>query len=433
MEFAVELLSAWLRACIQLLIHPFFYLGILLIILQHRRQIVLERKLFHARLHYLLGEIWRFLLWGLAAGLFASVIMLVLGPVVSQEAVLLLWGVSLVLVLFRIRFLCIAYSAGVLGVLKGLLDMLPQLHEQTSIHWLVGALDGVNVPALLALAGILHLVEAMLIRVQGTRAASPLFFAGKRGRIVGGYYIQGFWPVPLFLLVPASMSTGFELPWPALFAGNGAAAWSLAAFPVMLGFTERTITMLPKQKTSLTARRLSVYALSVIILALAAYYVPLLLVPAALITIGLHELLIHLSDLQESNSSPLFVHPSQGQGLKILSVLPGSPAAELGILPGEVLYKVNGMEIHNKDELHQAMRLNSAFCKMELLNLEGQSKFASRAVFSGDHHQLGIVLCPDQDALYYVEEKPRQGLLAYLFRQLSGVTDNRKRPATEEL
>jgi hypothetical protein len=76
--------------------------------------------------------------------------------------------------------------------------------------------------------------------------------------------------------------------------------------------------------------------------------------------------------------------------------------------------------VHTKRELHQAMQLNSAFCKLEVLNLAGESKFVKHALFSGEHHQLGILLAPDQDAMYYAEEKQTH-ILAYVSRKLVGL------------
>lgn len=412
MAFTVELLYRLLEALAGLLIHPLFYLGIALIILQYRRQILLERKLFHARLHHLAGETFRFLLCGLAAGVGASAVMAIFGAALTEEAILLMWGMSLVLILFRIRFLCLAYAAGALGIVKALLEGFPALREWGPIDQLGGWLGQTDVPALLVLAGVLHLAEALLIRWQGTRTASPLFIEGKRGKIVGGFHLYGFWPVPLFLLVPVSMGP-LDLPWTPLFGTEyGSAGWTVMTFPAVLGFAERTLSRLPQAKVKQSSGRLLLYAAAVIVTALLSSFWPILLLPASLVAIGLHELLIWLSASEEEKSTPLFVHDSRG--LKVLAVLPDSPAAELGIKTGEIIQRVNGVPVRTKEELHQAIRINPAFCRMEILNLEGELRFVNRPIYDGDHHQLGILLCPDEQARYYVEEKQRISLISYL-------------------
>lgn len=431
MDVALDLLAGLGTAVLRLLIHPFFYLSILLILLQYRKQIQLERKLFHARLHFLFGEFWRLLLWGTAAGLAVSVVMGLLGAALTQEAVLLLWGVSLVLILFRIRYLCMAYAAGVLGLVQAVLQALPDGADSAAAGWLYRWMDRVDAPGLLALAGVLHLAEAVLIRWQGSRSASPLFYDSKRGKPVGGYHMYGFWPLALFLLVPVSGSGGFELPWTPVFGGDWAqGGWTVMAMPIVLGFTERTLSRLPKEKANRSSGLLMLYALLVTGLAVAAHWVGILLAPAALLTILLHEGLVVLSAWEESKRSPYFVHGPEG--LKILAVLPGSPAAEIGLEAGETIDKVNGVRVRTREELHAALRLNSAFCKMEVLNLQGQLKFVSRAVFAGEHHQLGVLLCPDDDALYVVEERRGVNLLTMLMRSL-GLTSEKRQQQSRSL
>lgn len=87
-------------------------------------------------------------------------------------------------------------------------------------------------------------------------------------------------------------------------------------------------------------------------------------------------------------------------------MLQGSPAQELGILPGEILLKVNGVLLTSAAQLHEALRMNPAFCKLEVQNREGESKYLQRAIYAGDHHQLGIILVPDPDGGITAETKP---------------------------
>lgn len=50
--------------------------------------------------------------------------------------------------------------------------------------------------------------------------------------------------------------------------------------------------------------------------------------------------------------------------------------------------------------------MNPAFCKLEVQNREGESKYLQRAIYAGDHHQLGIILVPDPDGGITAETKP---------------------------
>ncbi|NHN33912.1 PDZ domain-containing protein [Paenibacillus agricola] len=423
MNVYMEIANKGLHALLQLFINPFYYIGIIFIILQYRRQISLERKLFHTKLHSLLGQTWKTLLWGWVGGLAASIVMAFVGATVQAEAIVFLWVISLLLLFIRVRFLCWAYAIGVIGILHSLWIMVPALSGYPSMSWFADPLLQLNMPSLLALIAILHIVEAILIRKRGAETGTPMFYESKRGKIVGGYQLQGFWPVVLFLVVPMQ-GGGSLLPWTPLMGGDlWSGGWAIIGFPMMLGFADITLSRLPQEKARISSNLLLLYAAVVLLLALLAYLGPIATIIASMGCIALHESLRLYSRWDESNRQPYFVHDHRG--LKILGIIPGSPAAELGIVPGEMIHKVNGQPIGSRQELHQAIMLNSAFCKLEILNLAGENKFLKRAMFSGEHHQLGIILAPDQDALYYAEEKQLH-FLGYLRSRLSGV--NRKQP-----
>jgi hypothetical protein len=425
MEFILELLNQLLQAAGHLLLQPFYYIGIVIIILQYRRQIVLERKLFHTRLHSIVHESWRMLLWGWVCGLAASTLMVFIGASVPMSSLYLIWVISLLLLLFRVRFLNLAYAVGILGILHSVVTYFPVLLEQASFQWLFEPLKQLHVPSLFVVVGILHLMEAILIRLQGLRMASPTLVEGKRGKIVGGYQLQSFWPVPLFLLVPSAGGV-LDLPWKPLFAsGLDAAAsgggWGFIALPVILGFTEFTQTRLPIDKIRRSSSLLLLYACIILISAILSYYWNVLIVFASLLSIILLEVLVKYSVWEEAGRSPLYVHNEQG--MKILAVLPHSVAAELGLTAGEIILKVNLKSVHTKQEFHLAMQVNPAFCRLEILNLAGHSKFVTKAIYAGDHHQLGIILAPDAETIDFVADNQKH---MHFLHSLSGQRKGRK-------
>ncbi len=402
MESIRYVLESGLMGIVQLLSQPFYYVAVLFILLQYRRQISLERKLFHVRLHSLLSEVARVILWGCGAGLVASIAMAFLGTKLSGLTVLWLWGLALALSFIRVRFLCFAYAAGILGLIQGVFLALPLTGSWLEHPWIT-AVTEMHLPSLLALVAVLHAVEAVLIRFQGTRIATPMFIEGKRGKIIGGYDLQGFWPVPLLLLMPVG-DQGFSLPWTPLFGLEmGISNWMFIGFPVLIGFGEMTISKLPSQKVRISAGLLGCYSFMLLGLAVLSHFWTPLVWLAVICSMALHEAVIWYSKWKEDSQSPLYVHDEQG--LRILAVIPGSPAQELGIEAGEIIHRVNGVRIQTKEQLHEAMRMNSAFCKLEILNHEGHNKFLKRALFANEHHELGMILAPDEKALFYLEKK----------------------------
>jgi membrane-associated protease RseP (regulator of RpoE activity) len=422
MDVVMYIGNAVLRAIIQLLLNPFYYIGVLIVVLQFRRQIWMERKLFSTKLHSLVGETLRAVLWGMLGGVLASVLMAFVGATLQPEALLLLWGVSMLLALIRIRFLCMAYSAGLLGVLQAVVSYIPGLTELGEQTVIVKSLLAIHMPSLFSVVAVLHLVEAVLIRLQGARTASPMFYESKRGRIVGGYQLQGFWPIPLLLLVPMPGSGLLELSWQPLLGGElWHYGWLLAGFPFMLGFGESTTTRLPKEKARFSSTLLIGYSLLLFLCAWSTEMVPILLAVTALLCMGLHEVVLMISRADDQQRSSLYVHGRRG--LTVLAVLPGSAAEQMGIEVGEIIHKINGFPVMSKQELHAAMRLNSAFCRLEIFNNEGQSKFTQHALFAGEHHQLGIVLAPDQEAMYYAEEQ-QPSVFAFIRKSFTGIVSS---------
>ncbi|MGF7049257.1 hypothetical protein J2T13_003767 [Paenibacillus sp. DS2015] len=394
MSVALEMLWKVTDGWLQLLIQPFYYISILFVMLFYRRQVGLERKMFHVRMHSWGLQTWRTVIGGLAGAVGVSLVMAFVGINLTQAGVICIWVVSLLLVLLRVRYLCFAYSAGLLGIVQFIIHFFPSWEP---IGWLGLSVDTVrslDIPALLTLAAILHLAEAILVKVQGASLASPLYIESKRGKIVGGYEMRAFWPLPLFLLIPAQTS-GSVLPWTPLLGGEGwSGGFSLMVLPIVIGFGEMTQSMLTREKASVTSKRLILYSVILLTLSLlSAWWSPLMIV-AALASILLHEALSWFSRYQEQQRNSLFVHPPQG--LRVLFIVADSPAQDLGILPGETILKVNGVVLRTTEQLHTALRMNSAFCKIEVQNLAGQSKYLQRAIYAGDHHQLGVILAPDQ-------------------------------------
>ncbi|WP_338045959.1 PDZ domain-containing protein [Paenibacillus sacheonensis] len=419
-------------AALGLLLSPFYYIGVLLIMLQYFRQTRLERKLFHVRLHAWPNQLARTMGAGLGVGVLLTLAGLFLGVTVDGDAVLWLWGTAVVLLLVRVRYLCFAYSAGMLGLLQWGLGWAALDGRGDWLGEAARSIAALDIPGLLVLVALMHIAEGLLVRWQGAQFASPLFLEGKRGKLVGGYMLQGYWPVPMLLLVPAAAgSGGVDLSW-SLLLGDGS-AWShgvtMIGFPMMIGFTELTRTMLPEAKARSASKALLVYGVIVGAAAVAASLWSPFMLAAALCALLLHEALVAVSYYKEDANSPLYVHDDRG--LRILAIIPGTPAEAMGLQAGEIIRKVNGTRVRTKEELHAALHINSAFCKLEAINLEGHVKFVQRARFAGEHHQLGVVLSPDDQAGYYAAASPAS--LFDLLRKRTAKSRNRQASTSSSL
>ncbi|TJY41982.1 PDZ domain-containing protein [Cohnella pontilimi] len=413
------------NAALGLLSLPYFYIAVLLAWWHARQASKLQRRLFHVRLHSSVTvALWRTGA-GVLAGIGLSLIGLAAGAELTAGTLLFVWIATFVLALFRLRYICLAYAAGALGILQAVLSVTV---SESNLHGFaldaVQTLNDINVPGLLFLAGLLHVAEGLLVRLQGAKTAVPLFLEGKRGKPVGGFAISGLWPVPLLWLVPAS--GGFELPWTPLFGiGGDIGSWSLMAFPVLIGFNDRTETYWPEQKSAQSGYALMIYGAVLSGLAAGAAFWSPLAVVASVAAFALHEGLLLFSRSRERGRLPLYVQ--DGTGVRVLAVLPGTPAAEMGLVAGELIRKVNGAATRNKKELHAALQRQAAFSKMEVVNREGHVKFVQRARYAGEHHMLGLVLAPDEEADFVAA--PRS---ASLWQGLARRRRDAVAPAAEE-
>ncbi|PWK12990.1 PDZ domain-containing protein [Tumebacillus permanentifrigoris] len=418
LSFLMEILSG----LAQVLAHPLFYVALLLVVVQYGRQNGMERRMFGVRASSLTDQVLRSILYGVGGGLLATLLMTALGVVLSPVDMTYVWIVALALAVVNVRYTCFAYAGGLLSFASLVLNALPTL--MTGPTWVLGIYDDLrhlHVPDLMALVAILHLIEAILVRLNGAHAPLPVFVPGKRGRLVGGFVLQKFWVIPMAAFVVTGVPNSLDTPswWPLMsLTGLGlGAGLQIIPVPAILGYSGAALTKTPQRTAKQTARYLAAYSLVLLGLAVgSSYWAPLAWV-AALFCPIVHELLILWEMREEQSGHPIYVKPLQG--LKILSILPNSPAQEMGLLSGETILKVNGTPVNTPYDLHFALNQNPAYAKLELLTPEGEVRFSNTAIYTGDHHMLGVILVPDDNARQFV----RLGTVspwAWLWNRMTG-------------
>ena len=64
----------------------------------------------------------------------------------------------------------------------------------------------------------------------------------------------------------------------------------------------------------------------------------------------------------------------------------------MGLVVGECIRRVNGQYVHTEDELYQALQINAAYCKLEVLDHQNEVRLTQHAVFAEDHYRIGLLL-----------------------------------------
>lgn len=344
------LLSGW--AALLLLV------AAVVVYLQYRRIAIMETEWYGVAKHSPLWQTQSSLLTGILGGVFGSVVLSLTGVGLvdhpgGASALLYLWPVSIALGALNPRFFCFAYSATLL-----------------SLSYLLTGWPKIDIPAVVGLVAVLHMVEALLIWVSGATCPTPVSIGGRPGEAVPGFMLQRFWPVPLVLpLFSLGGGVPVDMPawWPILSPGGGLASlgafgWQLIPVVVTMGYSDLAIAAPPEQRVRQSTWSLLAYSGVLLLLAVGAgYYQPLLWVAALFSGVG-HEAMAVWAGRVQLRGLPYLQRPARGVG--VLDVLPGSPAEACGLKCGTVIVTVEDAEVHTKEHLHAALMAAPAYVRI---------------------------------------------------------------------
>jgi S1-C subfamily serine protease len=112
------------------------------------------------------------------------------------------------------------------------------------------------------------------------------------------------------------------------------------------------------------------------------------IVVAALAVIG-RELLALMAYLKDESMTSYF--SKKNNGVMIIGIIPESPASKMGLQVGEIISKANGVLVRDEQTFYEALQKNRAHCKLEVFDTKGEIRFVQRALYEGDHHELGAL------------------------------------------
>ncbi|HWQ74751.1 MAG TPA: PDZ domain-containing protein [Syntrophomonas sp.] len=282
-------------------------------------------------------------LLGMLGGIAGSVLLVMLGINLDNISITALWITALLLMLIQPRFICFAYAAGVIAV-ANLLFGFPRA----------------SIPQLMGLVAVLHMIESLLILLNGSYHPSAVYIK-RHERFCGGFNMQFFWPIPLLALIsashPGAAAAGLTMPtwWPLLqdYSGLTASREVFTIVPAMavLGYGEICTTRTPRQASRRSALRLFIYALLLLTMAVLSSRIPAFLVLVALFSPLGHELVIWLG-MRDESRPPFYVAPERG--VMIMEVV-GDSARRAGLQPGDVILQIDGEEINSVEDLRDLL------------------------------------------------------------------------------
>lgn len=369
-------------------VNPVLYIALIAAILLGYFRVKRERKMFRTRIEWGGTEFAGLIKDGLLFALILSVGIAGIGLAVPLEWLIALSIISAAMVISGIyylgSFIYLALGAVVLGWLASnsgwSFNLLIADYRGSFVEW------AWLVPVAL-IAGVLVIAEGILIRRHGATSASPRLAKSSRGLLAAIYMSKRLWLLPVLFVVPSTVIDAVPY-WPQLPIGES--SFSLILFPVVFGFQALSRNTLPVYLYPAVGNAVWKVGAATLLLALASlFWAPLALAALVAGAAGRLAITIYYEMKQRQGNNAVAPQPL---GVMIVDVLPDSPAHKMGLVRGEVIRKVNGLTVSNEMELYEAIQVNAAHCRLEVLDHSREVRLRQHVIFRHDHHRLGLIV-----------------------------------------
>jgi len=331
---------------INVLTSPFFITLFLIIILQYYQKNKAIHRLSRKN-NYIFLEALNSSFFGIIGGFITTLAFIYLEVQIVPKEYIYILIVAIILSLINPRFMCFAYSGSLLSLLSTIIDK--------------GIIDRQEI---MIVVGTLHLVESILIFINGGSGRNSVYLKHKDD-YVGGYNFHRFWPVPFIVFI-----------WDGLIRP--------VPFMAILNYSDYTYSY-PRKKIIQTSLWMLLY--SSILLFFSKYRFNQYLVP--LYAIFGHELIIRLNIFLEEKNEPLFINPNKG--LRVVEVSLNSIARDIGIKPGDIVLRINSFEIENDRDIRDINILKNNRLSIDYFSLK---KGIINREYKGKRKTLGLVTVP---------------------------------------
>lgn len=330
---------------------------------------------------------------GIFAGTIVSLISAYMGIVfVSQATITLMFMISIILMIFGNRFICFSYSAGILALISVGIQFIESIYhiEMNQFEFLK-----TNVVMIISLVAILHIIEGILVIIDGDRGTIPVF-TNKNNTIIGGFALKRYWIIPvalMFVINSQNISSGSEISLPISIGYSIVknAAIAFFAFYGVIGYSSITFTRSKKEKVISSGMSIAIYGIVLLIAAQVGRISLLGQFLIAIFTPLAHEIMIKIQTYMETKSVPKYV--STDEGLMVLEVAPYSPAFEMGIKSGDRVVEVNDKRIINDQDIIEALNNVSTFIWLKIKTVQGKLEQVDYNKMN-KNKRLGIVFVP---------------------------------------
>ncbi|MEI3607451.1 PDZ domain-containing protein [Pseudogracilibacillus sp. SE30717A] len=373
--------------------NPLLYWTFLLFILTGYRRIRRERFQFGTKLYSLFAEGRRTFTISFLFSIILSALALLFGIVISVETIIVLTIVMILLsILGSTTMLSASYTIGITFLLLLVLPFIQLDMFGSYVNF--GNTSAIYFICLAIIMGLFLLVEALLVGSQKHQQTFPYLSLSERGVWIGNHELKRLAFIPFFTLLPIDAVSGIAPFFP--YFEYGGQTFSLILIPFFIGYQYSVRGELPHHAAYRLGQATLLLSLLVLFIALGSLFLPYLSFVAIIVGIVGKEWIMYQNRMRNKKHPALFT--PLNKGIKVLAMIPDSPADRLGILVGETILKVNGRYVINSNQFYEALQNSGAFFKLDVIDINGEIRFINSPFYEEDHYELGIIF-PESPAL----------------------------------
>lgn len=397
----VEILYLSVLTLIQVFLNPVYWGIIVLLYFQYKKIGKMEKKILGINKKSNRMRVFSSMVKGTLGGVLGSLIIILLGVTIQANDFRYIFLLAIILMLIHPRFICFSYAGGII-----------------SLSYLIFGYPKVNVSSIMAIVGILHLIESFLILVDGDSTKIPIYIERNK-KIVGGFNMMRFWPIPFIVLLTVGeiiSGDGVNMPnwWPLfrpenILLNTDNITYVMMGVVAALGYGDMAVSDYPENKVKESSRNLFIYSILLIILSVVSTYIYAFKYIAALFGPLAHEGLIQIGRAKEKRGKPKFECPEFG--VKILDVMPNEIAEKIGLEPGDIIISINGNQVNSKDEIQYILSSYPTYIWIEYIDRNGKYQTKEYMDYKYGIRKLGILTIPRYSAYSFVVKEIESPLM----------------------
>jgi hypothetical protein len=307
------------------------------------------------------------LVLGIVAGCIGSLILTSLGVVFSANSgIEYLFIISILLMFIKPRLICFSYSGAVLGAISILIKLASQFIPGLANNMIFN----IDILYLMIFIGIFHIIEGLLVMIDGDRGAVPVF-TNRDGKILGGYALKRYWALPVAIMIAVTMNDSslnyitesIQNPdwWPLIKSSSGlgliaGSVISILPFYTVLGYSAITFTRSKREKALVSGVYILIYGIILTIVAQISRFGVFGEIIVVMFTPFAHEFMLEIQVKSEEKRKPKFL--SDEEGLVILDITKDSQVRKFGVDIGSKILSINDKNINSEAESYSILKAN---------------------------------------------------------------------------